>query len=153
MPLHVSENYDGQMTNQKGVHAFFETVLVEELDPKLKVWVLEKALKHFDKSEFKSMNSDAAVRALIADSFKAVLPLLQKDKTVSRDDIPAAAKKYKDMIVERLVQASILTAVVWEEILKPVNTWDTQKFYFFDGKPEYIEPGKETDESKVFAHR
>lgn len=29
-PLHVSENYDGQLTGNKGVHAFFETTLIRE---------------------------------------------------------------------------------------------------------------------------
>ncbi|HET9570273.1 MAG TPA: zinc dependent phospholipase C family protein [Bacteroidales bacterium] len=29
MPLHTSANYDGQLTNQKGIHAFFESQLPE----------------------------------------------------------------------------------------------------------------------------
>lgn len=30
-PLHVTDNYDGQKTNNKGIHAYFETALVNQL--------------------------------------------------------------------------------------------------------------------------
>ena len=32
VPLHTSENYDGQLTNQKGIHAFWESRIPELLD-------------------------------------------------------------------------------------------------------------------------
>jgi hypothetical protein len=36
-PLHASNNYDGQLTNQRGVHARFETALFERFESRLTV--------------------------------------------------------------------------------------------------------------------
>jgi len=80
MPLHVSENFDGQMTGQKGVHGFFEGVLVDQLDPQLKVDVENVALEAFEKSELLKLSSDAATRWMISDSLSHIDELLKTDK-------------------------------------------------------------------------
>jgi len=143
MPLHLSENHDGQLTGQKGVHVYFEAALVDELDPDLKVEVMAQSLASFEKTDLKKMNGDQAVRAMINDSLNKVPDLLKLDKSTNRHDLTLAKNKFKSLIVERLVQGSILTAVVWSEILEGVNEFDENHFYFFDGSPDYIFPGKE----------
>jgi len=143
MPLHVTDNHDGQMTGQKGVHVYFEAVLVDQLDPELKVEVMNKAMSLYEKSELSKMTGDEGVRWMISDSFSKIPELLNIDKSVSRKDLKVAATKFKDLIVERLVQGALLTASVWSEILDGVKDFNEDHFYFFDGTPDYIEPGKE----------
>jgi len=153
MPLHTTDNYDGQKSGQRGVHSFFENELVNALDPQLKVEVYERAKDAFDKSPATKFDGDGAVRWLIAQSHAKIDELLSMDKKLDRSDLAMAKEKFHNMIVEQLVQGAIVTAVVWSEILVGVDHFDENKFYFFDGTPEYVFPGKEADESKVFAHK
>lgn len=141
MPLHTTDNHDGQMTHQEGIHGYFEGVLVDALDPELKVEVLEKAEKLFDQHVTKNMSSDAAVRWLISDSYGKVSELLNLDHGLNRKDINAAKKKYHSLIVSRLAEGAVVTAEVWSEILTGVKDWDNYKLYFFDGKPDWVDPG------------
>jgi hypothetical protein len=144
MPLHVSENHDGEMTGQKGVHHFFEGTLVDELDPQLKVDVMNKALAAFKDSEMTKLDPDAAVRWIMVDSLNHVDGLLKMDKETDRKKIPEAAEKFRAMILERLVQGAIVTAVVWSDILSHVPNFDGKKFIGIDGHPPYLYPGKES---------
>jgi hypothetical protein len=143
MPLHVAENHDGQLTGQKGVHVYFESILVDQLDPQLKVDVMARALKDYDKSEMAKMGSDEAVRWIISDSFSRIDELLKIDKQTDRKNLKLASEKFKDLIVARIAQGAILTAVVWAEILKGVEGFEEDHYHFFDGKPAYVFPGKE----------
>jgi len=143
MPLHTSENHDGDMTHQHGIHVYFEGNLVNALDPQLKIEVLEKARKLFGKHVTSKMNSDTAVRWLIEDSNNKVDELLNLDHGLDRTNINAAKNKYHTLIVNRLVEGVVVTAEIWSEILANVKGFDETKFYFFDGKPEYVDPGKE----------
>jgi len=131
MPLHVTDNFDGQMTGQTGVHAYFETDMVDALDPSLKKEVMEQAIKSFDKSEVQKMDGDAAIRWLIADSYGRIDELLMIDKHIDRKNINASKEKFKALIIQRLVRGAIVTAQVWSEILAPVHSFDDTKFLLF----------------------
>jgi hypothetical protein len=143
MPLHVSENYNGEMTGQKGVHGFFEGVLVDALDPQLKVDIEKTALESFEKSEMRKMTSDAVTRWMISDSLSHVDELLKIDKETDRKNISQAKDRFRALITQRLVQGAIYTAIVWNEILADVFHFNEDHFYFFEGEPEYVVPGKE----------
>ena len=117
MPLHVTDNHDGQMTGQKGVHWYFENTLVNELDPDLKIEVMNRALETYEKSELAKMKGEEGVRWIIGDSFSKIPELLKMDKSTDRKDLKNAANKFKNLIVSRLVQGALLTATVWSEIL------------------------------------
>jgi hypothetical protein len=43
MPYHATKDYDGVGTNQKGIHAYFETDLVDALEPGLEEKVMRRA--------------------------------------------------------------------------------------------------------------
>jgi len=143
MPLHVAENHDGQLTGQKGVHVYFESDLVDQLDPEIKVEVMNKALKVYERSEMLKLKGEEAVRWMISDSYGQIAELLKTDKETSRQNLLKAANKFKPLIISRLVQGAILTAHVWSEILDQVKSFDEDHFVFFDGTPDYIEPGSE----------
>jgi hypothetical protein len=143
MPLHVTDNHDGQMTGQKGVHVYFEGPLVNQLDPSVKVEVMKKALETYEKSPMAKMKPDEAVRWMIANSYSRIPELLGTDKNTNRSDLKAAASKFKNLIVERLVQGAILTAVVWNQVLDGVKDFHYEQLRFIDGTPNYIELGEE----------
>jgi hypothetical protein len=139
-PLHVTEEYDGKATGQAGIHSFFETTLVDVLYPGLAQEVEAGALAAFDKSPLREMASDKAVRWTIADSYGRNAELVRVDKETGRADLVAAADKQRALIVERLIQASILTAVVWDETLGGLRSFSEKPLYGFDGCPAYVEP-------------
>lgn len=59
VPLHTSINYDGQLTNQRGLHALWETVVPEIVLPEYNLSSRHKAkyLKHSDKAIWEAVRS------------------------------------------------------------------------------------------------
>lgn len=143
MPLHVSENYDGQMTDQKGIHHYFEEAMVDQLYPDLAVKVHAQALGQWNK--FKVKNSGKTILGLLeqqtANSLKDVAPMLKLDKGRKRSVDKKEAQRYETIIVRRMVDATLTLA----EIFRRHLGWkfDGDRFYFFNGEPAYIKPGAE----------
>ncbi|NJL26208.1 MAG: hypothetical protein HC902_14335 [Calothrix sp. SM1_5_4] len=140
-PLHVSENYDGQMTGQKGIHSYFEDTCVDELFPKIQSRVDNLARDRWP--AFRKKNGGKSLlellEALARGSIRNVEPLLKIDKKNKRDNLKASCARYEQMIADRLVEGSLVLA----EIYRRNVGWkyDGKKFYFFEGAPEYIRPG------------
>jgi len=120
-PLHASNNYDGQLTGQNGVHSRFERDLIERYESRLTITPAAP----------KSITSprDAAFDALLA-SNQLVAPLLAADKEAigskdAYDDayFEAFFVKVKPMLEERLGAAITATASMiisaWEQAGKP----------------------------------
>ncbi|USN46612.1 MAG: hypothetical protein H6626_10365 [Pseudobdellovibrionaceae bacterium] len=141
-PLHCSENYDGQLTGQKGLHAFFEEVLVDQLEPAVAGEVFVEAQKRWPK--FKEENKALSVfelsQKLCSESVGHLPEVLKVDKEVGRADIAKAASAHKKLIVDRLALGSLYLAEIWRRQLG--WTYRGKKFYFFDHKPAYIRPGR-----------
>ena len=120
-PLHASVNYDGQETDQRGVHSRFEATLIEKFESRLTI----------TPGPLKSVASpkDLAFETLIA-SFQKVDALLKADKDAigakdTYDDayFEAFFGKVKPMIDAQLSLAVTLTASfitsAWEQAGKP----------------------------------
>lgn len=120
-PLHATDNYDGQLTGQRGVHARFERDLFERFETRLRITPAAPTA---------ILNSrDAAFDVLLA-SHQLVEPLLKADK-----DAAAGREMYDDAYFERflagaqpvlerrLAQAISATAGMiigaWEQAGKP----------------------------------
>jgi len=144
MPLHVSENYDGQLTGQKGLHSFFEDTCVDELFPGVQNKV--KALAQSQWPAFTKKNAEKplldVLLLLTNESEKKVKELLAIDKANKREKVKATCAKYEALIVNRLTQSSLVQA----EILRRNLGWkfDNERFYYFAGEPEYMAPGEAT---------
>lgn len=141
MPLHVSENYDGKMTGQPGIHSYFEDVCVDELYPSLATEVFNEAKKQWP--AFTKKNSATAilpmVQELTAESTKAVPLLLKLDKQNDRKDSVKSAKAFHDLIQKRLVASSLVLAELYRR--STVGwTFDDAKFFYFGGEPAYLPP-------------
>lgn len=142
MPLHVSENYDGQMTDQKGLHHYFEEAMVDMLYPDLSSKVNAAAERDWPK--FKKQAEKKSVLQLIQDetekSNKAVAELLKLDKGRKRQPFSKKeAKRYEPMIVRQLTTATLTLAELYRRNLG--WKFDGEKFYFFAGEPAFIKPG------------
>ncbi len=143
MPLHVSDNYDGQLTNQKGIHHYFEEAMVDQLYPDINSAVFKSAKSKwpaFHKKHAKLTVPELAVE-LAKDSAKQVHSLLRLDRKLGRKgDQAKIAKGYRQMIENQLVSPSLFLAEIYSRQLG--WKFDNTKFYFFDGEPEFIEPQK-----------
>ena len=120
-PLHASNNYDGQLTQQNGVHARFETALFERFASKLTITPGRvSAIKN---------PRDAAFDVLLA-SYQLVDPLLKADKDAiagkdSYDDeyFDRFFARVRPILEKRLADSVTATASVivgaWEQAGKP----------------------------------
>ena len=86
-PLHASNNYDGQLTNQRGVHARFESALFERFESRLTI--TPAAASPMIRPR------DAAFAALLA-SYQLVPQVLRADK-----DAVVAKETYDDAYFTR----------------------------------------------------
>lgn len=120
-PLHASHNYDGQLTDQRGVHARFETDLFTRFESRL-------TFTPAPPRDFSSPR-DVAFDTLIA-SWQKVDELLKADKDAigtkdTYDDAyyEAFFARVKPMMEERLSTAISLTASMivsaWEQAGRP----------------------------------
>jgi len=80
-PLHTTVNYDGQLTNQGGIHARFETALVSALADR---WVLKPA----------PVREEADLRALIFEEYLA--SYAQRNLIFASDRIARTGRTYLD---------------------------------------------------------
>lgn len=143
-PLHVTENYDGQLTEQKGIHGHFEDTLVDELWPSIDMQVFKDAQKLWDKEQnaLAGKTTLALIKDLASSSTKDAEEILKKDKKVSREDLKKAVEVYRPIIVRRLAAGAVVLAEIWRRHAG----WqpNEEKFFSFTGEPTYIEPPKPT---------
>lgn len=140
-PLHVSENYDGQLTDQKGIHHIYETVYVDELYPKISVDVLEQARKDWkkEKEKLSSLSLLELLQWEASQSQKRLKAVLELDKKLGRKDPTKIAKEYRSMIVEQLASGGVTLAEIFHRHLQWEYVGD--KFYFFGSDVKHIDPG------------
>ncbi|MCM2281107.1 MAG: hypothetical protein NDI61_04600 [Bdellovibrionaceae bacterium] len=144
-PLHVTENYDGQMSEQKGVHAFFESDVVDsfapgELEAEIGQQAARKAKTFFQAATGKS--DLALLEELTTKSHKQLADLLKADKKIGRQSMSKARSAYRKLMVDRMVDASLYLAELWSRATG--WTYDGEKFFTFVSTPEFIPPGPVT---------
>ncbi|MFN3135373.1 MAG: S1/P1 nuclease [Candidatus Kryptonium sp.] len=135
-PLHVTENYDGQLTNQPGIHSRFETELVKYLmqndELKFDIKKLDADLK---KSSIVGDRVNFAFE-IVLESYKFIDDILNADNYAkslippeklyrvekrdgrtryiySSEYYSIMAGKLKNLIYDRMSKASIRLATLW----------------------------------------
>lgn len=160
-PHHVSENYDGQLTGQRGLHAYFENQIVSELSfdliRKVSLKTRRRWLQSYSKSEREDILSSPQklVWALAANSHSKLGVLMGLDtkysllaesvgekKRAERKPAKMMTKRYKKFVVERLaVGASTLSQLwllAWQEAGSPdLSNYQSYHYYI---KPDFIKP-------------
>jgi hypothetical protein len=120
-PFHAAVNYDGQLTNQQGIHARFESELFDRYQDKLRI-APAPLVPVPDPREF--------VFGTLTDSFTFVDPILAADREAIRGrelyDDPYFAKLFEKAgpIMEKRINGAItgvasLIAQAWVEAGKP----------------------------------
>ena len=165
-PHHATENYNGQLTGNTGLHAYFEDAVVRalpfSLDNEIETTagmdiLLSTLLKGFEETESKAILSDPEklIFALAFNSYSKVDALHATDdqfSIVSRSTsaaVPAIRKSphssmdaFRPLIVERLaLGASVLARLwilAWEEAEKPNMSFFHSYRYF--ALPDFIPP-------------
>ncbi len=144
-PLHVTENYDGVMTDQKGIHAFFEDTLVDELSSRVTPAQLESRVGKEALEVWSSYEKSAAklstlqlIENLSRASNEALPRLLKLDKETGRKDLKKAASAFEPIIRARLEAGALAIAEIWSRELG--WNFDGDKFYNFTPAPDFIAP-------------
>ena len=128
-PLHATNNYDGQLTGNTGVHARFESGLIERFQSRLNV--VPAAPSPI------TTPRDYAFDALLA-SYQQVDPILKADKeaaagkdTYDDDYFEKFFTKVKPILERRLADSITATASLiigaWEQAGKPVLVIDVAR--------------------------
>ena len=140
-PLHVTENYDGQLTKQKGLHHWFEENIIDELYPTLTDEVYKKAQSQWKTffEQHKKMSAFELSLELVKDSNKNLKRVLDIDKKLGRASEKKVSADYKEIAIERLSTGVLFLATIWAQHLG--WQYDGERFFNFVIKPEYIEPG------------
>ena len=142
MPLHVTDNHDGQLTGQKGVHSYFEDALVDQVFVDVAYNVQKRAAREWP--AFKKKSADKTVLGLLEElaksSYKAIDPLLKLDKKTKRDPTAKTAKLFQKTMEDRLTASALVIAELYRRQLKDL-VFDDNRFYFIAGEPAYIKPG------------
>jgi len=76
VPLHVSENYDGQLTNQKGLHALWESMIPE-------IEIQQYDLRGRHKAKYLK-HPERAIWKAVRESYKLLNDVFEEEKAVTR---------------------------------------------------------------------
>lgn len=145
-PLHVTENYNGQLTDQKGIHAYFEDDVVDDYPPGELEHEIGKEASRKAKAFFKGAAKKSELsllQELAAESNRELHALLKIDTRLGRKNTSQARAAYRKMQIERMAVASLYLAELWSR----ATGWpyDGEKFFNFVAKPEFIAPPGTTD--------
>ena len=108
VPLHTSENYDGQLTNQKGIHAFWESRIPELLDNNFNFFI--------GKAEY-IKDPSAYTWQCILESAKASDSVLRFEKQLSLKFRPDKKRNYESRNNRRVEQNSSEYTIAYDKML------------------------------------
>lgn len=160
-PHHTTANYDGQLSGQRGLHAYFEHEVVAQLPFELSARVAMQAkenwLATYPKSEQKAIlsNPQKLVWALVANSHSRLPELLKLDTQYSlleeskgekdratRKPVTESARHYEAFAIERLAIGASTLSQLWVLAWQQAGAPDLSKFrsYYYPVKPDFIRP-------------
>jgi len=108
VPLHTSENYDGQLTNQKGIHAFWESRIPELLDKNFNFFI--------GKAEY-IKDPSTYIWQRILESAKASDSVLKFEKELSLKFRPDKKRNYEPRNNKRVEQNSAEYTIAYNKML------------------------------------
>lgn len=165
-PHHTSANYDGQLTGNKGLHTYFETMVVAEFGLRLARKIEKKArskrlwLRNYSTAERTEILTDPQklVWALVADSHTKVDRLTELDNRYSiitsssldpdnrepaeRKSARTTAKYYERFAVERMAVGADALARLWQLAWQDAGSPDMSSYrsYYYPVQPPFITP-------------
>lgn len=143
MPFHTTENHDGEITKQKGIHGFYEDVMVNNLehapgfDLTGEVWKAAQARWKKDQASLAKKSVLELLQAETDESMKHLEEPLTLDRKLGRD-VKKLTPYYKKMLVDRLAAGAVYLAEYYRR--GTGFDFDDNKFYIFIGVPKFIAP-------------
>ncbi len=117
-PLHVTKNYNGQKTGNHGIHSFFETTNVSDLDTEESISeVKARAAALLQRGELSAFSEMATVEigfAIVADSAALATEVLETDSKWGRK--AEGAKIQRELALERIARGAAILALVFDRI-------------------------------------
>lgn len=117
MPLHATENHDGQETGQRGLHQRIEARLI---DADLGEYT-RHAWKAAPRRPIAPEGADGALFAALEEAYGKIDVLLAADRRARRDTKVGSRLYYRrlhadlvEVLAERIGAAAVLTAALWE---------------------------------------
>jgi hypothetical protein len=117
MPLHTTENFDGQRTNQHGIHRRVEAKLV---DDDLAEYT-RRAWKVGPRRAIAPEGAEGALFAALEQAYTRLDAVLAADRFASRGTKPGSRVYYRrlhadlvDVMAEQIGAAAVLAAALWE---------------------------------------
>ena len=117
-PLHVTENYDGAATGQKGIHHFYEEVLVDELFSNDRGNIeadVERGARQQWPAFHRANQGKTTLQILmsLADESNRLIPVVLKlDRKMGRKNIAQAARANRPTLLLSLIRGSLAQAEI-----------------------------------------
>lgn len=125
-PLHVTTNYDGQATNNKGIHKYFETDNLEkaELD-QLKGDVLAQAQALLSDPKFTNLYKNKSVLdwsfVSVNRAYSWIDEVIDTDKKLGRNG--KGAEKQLELAKARMAEGAAVLALIYNRIWKEAGSF------------------------------
>lgn len=118
-PLHVSINYDGQLTGNKGLHSYFETSVLKN-ETAIRTDVQKRTLKLLKDGNFLSQFNGSLMDSILLSVERSVTQLdlvLKNDKQYGRNAKGAAIQLElaKDRLADGAATLAIILNQLWKE--------------------------------------
>lgn len=118
-PLHVSENYDGQMTGNQGIHAYFETTVITD-EAKIRVDVKQRAQTLLRKRSFTKQFETQLMNAVLQEVQRSIsyqAQILKLDDQYGRTPKGAAAQLElaKDRMADGAATLAMILSNLWKD--------------------------------------
>lgn len=140
-PLHVSENYDGVETGQKGIHAWFETTNLQD-EMSIRAEVLKRAEKLIQDPQFLAETMGDLQDVIYHEVIRSVLKrdeVLDNDKRLGRDSDEARSVQL-DLAEDRMADGAAVLAVVLVRMSKDAGLDQKSGAVQVDDAPAWIAP-------------
>ncbi|MGZ5280062.1 MAG: S1/P1 nuclease, partial [Pseudobdellovibrionaceae bacterium] len=118
-PLHVSENYDGQLTGNKGIHKFFETDIISD-ELQIRTDVKKRAQKLLQSRSFQKQFETQLMGTILQEVQRSISfedEILKTDDQFGRSQKGAAAQLNlaKDRLADGAAIFSIILSRLWAD--------------------------------------
>lgn len=149
-PLHVTVNYDGQLTNQKGIHKFFETDNLEAGSAaEIETEVVARAKALMKNPEFRKSFDEDLMHAMLVASRRStvdVAQILALDKQGGRSGRSADAMR--EIAVDRLADGAATYAMILSRLWRDGGQTDNDK-ELSPSQPKWLAPDYSNSSSLV----
>lgn len=115
-PLHVTENYDGQQSGNKGIHSYFETTVIKD-EIKVRADVEKRVQKLLQDANFLSQFNGNLMDAILLEVERSVSyrdQILQNDDKYGRSKNGASIQL--ELAKDRMADAAATTAMILNQL-------------------------------------